>query len=186
VGVSRLSRRAVFLDRDGTLNQAFIRDGVSHPPHRLEDLHILPGVPEALDALKAAGFALYVITNQPDVARGQAAEADVAAINAALAQRLPMLDAVFCCLHDDTDRCTCRKPLPGMLLQAAETHGVDLGGSFVVGDSWRDTEAGLQAGCRTIQLRVDGVAERPQQPPHRWAASLAEAAQVILAWPARA
>jgi D-glycero-D-manno-heptose 1,7-bisphosphate phosphatase len=100
---------------------------------------------------------LIVVTNQPDIARRRAKRVDVDRINAQLCAALP-LDAVEVCEHDDQEQCDCRKPKPGMILNAREKFGVDLAGSFVVGDRWRDIEAGRRAGCRTI-LIGDGYGE---------------------------
>jgi D-glycero-D-manno-heptose 1,7-bisphosphate phosphatase len=112
-------------------------------------MEILPGVPEALAKLHAAGFVLVVVTNQPDVARGKQTREAVDAIHAELRTRLP-LDAIVTCWHDDADDCRCRKPKPGLLVDAAAELGLDLAASFMVGDRWRDTEAGIGAGCRAI------------------------------------
>jgi D-glycero-D-manno-heptose 1,7-bisphosphate phosphatase len=141
--------RAVFLDRDGVINAVVLRAGRPHPPACLAELTILPGVPQALEQLKAAGYALVVVSNQPDVARGTASQADVDALNNQLRRALP-LDAVFICAHDDAAGCGCRKPLPGLITQAASQMGIDCRASYLVGDRWRDIEAGRRAGCRTF------------------------------------
>jgi D-glycero-D-manno-heptose 1,7-bisphosphate phosphatase len=151
------ARPAVFLDRDGVLNEAIIRNGKPYPPRDLSQLVITSGAPEALAALKREGFLLIVVTNQPDVARGTASRADIDKINARLSRILP-LDAIEVCEHDDNARCDCRKPKPGMILRAWQKFRVDLGSSFMVGDRWRDIEAGQRAGCRTI-LIGDGYGE---------------------------
>jgi D-glycero-D-manno-heptose 1,7-bisphosphate phosphatase len=173
-----VTRRAVFLDRDGVINAAVVRDGKPYPPARVEDVEILPGVADALAHLRAAGFALIVVTNQPDVARGTQTRAAVDAIHDRLATELP-LDAVYACCHDDADACACRKPAPGLLRDAARDHGLDLAGSFMVGDRWRDTDAGAAAGCRTIFVDR-GYAERRPHAFDAKVASLPEAAAWIL------
>jgi D-glycero-D-manno-heptose 1,7-bisphosphate phosphatase len=147
-GVTGVGRRAVFLDRDGVLNRAFVRDGKPNPPATLDDLEVLPGVPEALARLKAAGFLLLGATNQPDVARDAQRREVVEAMNSRLLGVLP-LDEIFVCYEDGPD-CPRRKPNPGMLLEAAAKYGVDLADSFMIGDRWRDVEAGRRAGCRTV------------------------------------
>ncbi len=144
-----MQRRAVFLDRDGVLNRAVVREGRPYPPASVAEVEILPGVVEALRELKEAGFVLIVVSNQPDVARGTIPMETVEAINAYLAERLP-LDHFIMCYHDSSDGCDCRKPRPGMLLAGAREFGVDLTSSFMVGDRWRDVEAGITAGCKTI------------------------------------
>jgi D-glycero-D-manno-heptose 1,7-bisphosphate phosphatase len=143
------TRLAVFLDRDGVLNRSLVRGDKPCPPRSLEELEILPGVLEALQRLRQGGFLLLVVTNQPDVARGTQTRAVVETINATLREALP-LDDVFTCYDDgDSPR---RKPNPGMILEGAERYGVDLRSSFLIGDRWKDVEAGRRAGCRTILL----------------------------------
>jgi D-glycero-D-manno-heptose 1,7-bisphosphate phosphatase len=171
-------RPAVFLDRDGVINAAIVRDGKPYPPARLEDVEILPGVEGALADLRRAGYLLVVVTNQPDVARGTQRREVVDAIHARLREALP-LDAVYCCFHDDADRCACRKPAPGLLLDAARDLGIDLPASFLVGDRWRDTEAGAAAGCRTVFIDHEYAERRPHQFDAE-RSSLAEAAVWIL------
>jgi len=145
--------RAVFLDRDGVLNGLVMRNGWLTAPFSIDELQILPGVPEALATLRAAGFQLIVVTNQPDVARGHAEKAQVEAIHALMSTRLP-LDQIRVCYHDDGDGCACRKPKPGMMYAAAVEWEIELARSFLVGDRWRDIGAGKAAGCRTILVNA--------------------------------
>jgi len=142
-------RKAVFLDRDGVLNRAIVRDGRPYPPASLDEFELLPGVAEACAALRAAGYLLILTTNQPDVARGKQTMAGVAAMNQVAVGSLH-LDACEVCPHDDADACACRKPEPGLLTAAARAYDIDLASSFMVGDRWRDIEAGRRAGCRTV------------------------------------
>jgi D-glycero-D-manno-heptose 1,7-bisphosphate phosphatase len=137
-------RPAVFLDRDGVINRALVRDNKPFSPARIDQVEVLPGVPEALRRLRAAGYALIVVTNQPDVARGKQTRDGVQAIHDYLAT-LVDVDEFRVCFHDDADGCPCRKPKPG-LLTAAPAHALER--SIVVGDRWRDIEAGRRAGCR--------------------------------------
>ncbi len=173
--------RAVFLDRDGVLNRAIVENGKARPPADLTELEILPDVPAALRALAARGYLLIVVTNQPDVARGQTSRSTVEALNAMLQACLP-LDQVLVCYHDDADGCECRKPRPGMLLQAARAHGIDLSKSYMVGDRWRDIGAGQNAGCKTIFIDY-GYAESMVTPPDHVASSLSQAADWIIHQP---
>jgi D-glycero-D-manno-heptose 1,7-bisphosphate phosphatase len=171
-------RRAVFLDRDGVLNRALVREGKPFPPANVAELELLPGVAEATAALHAAGFLLIVVTNQPDVARGTTTREEVEKINAALAAILP-IDEFRTCFHDAGDGCECRKPRPGALLAAAATHGVDLKQSYMVGDRWGDIEAGLQAGCRTVYIDYDYKERHPEKVDYQ-VKSLREATAIIL------
>jgi D-glycero-D-manno-heptose 1,7-bisphosphate phosphatase len=169
----------MFLDRDGVINRAVIRAGIPCPPASLEELEILPGVPAALHALRAGGYRLVVVTNQPDVARGSTSRERVGDINARLAQTLA-LDAILTCFHDDADDCECRKPRPGLLLQAARDLSLDLASSFMVGDRWRDVEAGRRAGCRTFYVDQGYEDSVPACTDFR-VGSLSEAAGRVLA-----
>jgi D-glycero-D-manno-heptose 1,7-bisphosphate phosphatase len=144
-------RPAVFLDRDGVLNEVFIRDGVPTPPQSIGQFRLLPGVPEACAELRAAGLVLVVVTNQPDIARGTQTRATVDRIHEQLRALIP-LDEICVCPHDDSDRCACRKPQPGMLLEAAQRLNLDLRRSVCVGDRWRDIEAAQRAGVRAVHI----------------------------------
>lgn len=156
-----MAHRAVFLDRDGVLNRALVRGGRPLSPSRLEEVELLPGVPEACTRLYDGGFHLIVVTNQPEVARGRLSRDAVEAIHEFLRGRLP-LDDVRVCYHDDGAGCDCRKPKPGMLLAAAEAWGIDLSRSFMVGDRWRDIEAGRRAGCTTVFIDYQYDEQRPE------------------------
>lgn len=171
-------RRAVFLDRDGVLNRAIVRRGKPYPPTGLAELEILPGVVEACRALQEAGFVLVAVTNQPDVRRGTQQRETVEAINRALQSRVPV-DDIRVCYHDDRDACVCRKPSPGLLLEAAKQWRIDLHASFMVGDRWKDVEAGRRAGCKTILIDY-GYRETPERIADHCVRSLAEAARWIL------
>jgi D-glycero-D-manno-heptose 1,7-bisphosphate phosphatase len=149
--VSAPNRAAVFLDRDGTLIRGPVIDGRPGSIDKPEDLELEDGAEEACAALRAAGFLLVVVTNQPDIARGKQTREGVERIHERLREALP-LDEIGVCPHDDFDGCACRKPLPGMLLDAAARLSIDLAASFLVGDTWRDIEAGRRAGCMTVVI----------------------------------
>jgi D-glycero-D-manno-heptose 1,7-bisphosphate phosphatase len=171
-------RRAVFLDRDGVLNRALVRDGKPYPPTALSELEILPDTAAALVHLKKSGFLLVVVTNQPDVGRGTQEREVVDAIHDRLKQSLP-LDDVFVCYHTDGDRCNCRKPEPGLIFQAAERYGIDVAGSYLIGDRWRDIEAGERAGCKTILIDYGYRERAPSAGPAVRVASLLAATDWI-------
>jgi D-glycero-D-manno-heptose 1,7-bisphosphate phosphatase len=175
---------AVFLDRDGVLNAALVLDGRPHPPRSTEEVTLLAGVEDACARLRAGGFALVCITNQPDIARGTLSPATLEAINESLRVRLG-LDAVAVCPHDDADGCACRKPEPGLILDAAFRLGLDLDHSVVVGDRWRDIEAGRRAGCPTVLIDYAYDEPRPES-PDAVATSLAEAVPLIISLSRRA
>lgn len=170
-------RPAVFLDRDGVINRSIVREGKPYPPASTEELEILPGAREGLQALRDAGYLLICVTNQPDVTRGTQRRETVEAINEILASSLPLNEIVVCYDDGDSPR---RKPNPGMLLEAAERHGIDLSASIMIGDRWKDIEAGARAGCRTVFLDYGYAETYRAGPPDRTARSLAEAVPWIL------
>lgn len=143
---------AVFLDRDGVLNATVERNGGAASPRSLEELRLEPGAADAVARLRAAGFRVFIITNQPDIARGRVARAVAEAILDAVVQAVGPDDAALC-PHDDADDCFCRKPRPGMIRELATRWDVDVHASYVVGDRDVDVAAGRAAGCRTVLLR---------------------------------
>jgi D-glycero-D-manno-heptose 1,7-bisphosphate phosphatase len=143
-------RRAVFLDRDGVLNRLVARaDGTLGSPRSAAGFCLLPGVAAAVARLRAAGLIAVLVTNQPDIARGRLAREELERMHEQLQQEVD-LDAIFACPHDDGDGCKCRKPRPGLLLDAARRLRLDLAASFLIGDSAKDVAAGSAAGCHTI------------------------------------
>lgn len=172
-------RRAVFLDRDGVLNRAVVHDGRPYPPATLENFEILPGTAQAVQRLRDAGFLLIVATNQPDVARGAQRQEVVEAMNARLSAAMPLDEFRVC--YEDGDDCPRRKPNPGLLLEAARAHAVDLTASFMVGDRWRDVEAGRRAGCRTVFINLGYNELQPDPPADYTTADLSSAVTWILA-----
>ncbi|MEC7488373.1 MAG: HAD-IIIA family hydrolase [Pseudomonadota bacterium] len=170
--------RCVFLDRDGVIIRAFVREGTPFPPVSITEVEILPGVEKALYDLQSKGFLLVIVTNQPDVARGLVARSAVEKINSYIVNRLP-IDHVYTCFHDTRDCCNCRKPSPGALISASKKHGIDLGRSYMVGDRWKDIEAGKAAGCKTIFLDYGYAEKQPDTQIYR-VGSLKDAAEFII------
>jgi D-glycero-D-manno-heptose 1,7-bisphosphate phosphatase len=158
---------AVFFDRDGVLNEAIIREGKPYPPKNLTEFIIKPEAASVLKQLKAMGFLIFVVTNQPDIARATTSLEAVDVLNQALKKALPEIDAILVCPHDDSDECICRKPLPGLIFQAQERYKnlgeIDLSKSFMVGDRWRDIEAGERAGCKTIWMNFGYQEKQPEK-----------------------
>jgi D-glycero-D-manno-heptose 1,7-bisphosphate phosphatase len=140
---------AVFLDRDGIINRAMVRDGKPYPPAQLSDFEILPGSVSSLPRLAEFGYVLIGVTNQPDVARGTQSREMVESFNALIQSTLPVRD-IFVCYHDNADHCDCRKPKPGLILQASDKYDLDLSSSWMVGDRWKDIAAGQALGLKTI------------------------------------
>lgn len=144
-------RRAVFLDRDGTINEAPIVDGGPASPLTVGQVRIPPGVEQGLRDLRSAGFELVVVTNQPNVPRGVQTREEVEAINRVLGVFLG-LEHFYVCWHDDEHRCECRKPKPGLLLRAARDLDIALVESFIIGDRGKDAAAGVAAGTRAVLI----------------------------------
>lgn len=168
--------RAAFLDRDGVLNQAIVRDGRPYAPHHLEDFLILPEAAGAVRRLKAAGYVVIVATNQKDVGQGLMARETLDTMHARLRQAVPVDDIRVCTCVDE---CPCYKPRPGMLLEAALDWNVDLSASVMIGDRWRDIGAGHNAGCRTVFIDR-GYAEALRHAPDMVATDLADAVDKLL------
>jgi len=144
-------KRAVFLDRDGVINRVIMKDGKPYSPRKLSDCRFTDGIKEVLIRLKEDGFLLIVVTNQPDISRGLITWDQLNAIHDLIRNELPVDDIVVC-PHDDIDECDCRKPKPGMIVDSARKWGIDIGSSFIIGDTWKDMGAGEKAGCTTILL----------------------------------
>jgi D-glycero-D-manno-heptose 1,7-bisphosphate phosphatase len=170
--------KAVFLDRDGVINKTLVFDGIPRPPKNLKELVILPGTSKAIKLLREVNFEIVVVTNQPDVARGLIIEESVKEINDYLGNELK-IDYFYCCFHDDSAQCNCRKPKPGLLVTAAQDLELDLKSSFMVGDRWRDISAGQAAGCDCFFIDY-GYSEKSPILPFRRVSSLLEASKLIL------
>jgi D-glycero-D-manno-heptose 1,7-bisphosphate phosphatase len=171
--------RAVFLDRDGVINANLVRNRKPVAPTTLAEFRIFSDAPEAARKLKEAGFLLVVVTNQPDVGTGVTPRAVMDAMHAEISRVMPIDDFMICC-HVDADNCTCRKPKPGMILEAAAKYGINLRASYVVGDRWRDALAGQAAGCRTIFVDHGYLQDQPFT-PDLTVTNVADAAAFILA-----
>ena len=169
---------AAFLDRDGVITKSMVRDGRPYAPTRLEDMEILAGAGDAIEALCGAGYRVIVVTNQPDVGAAKVERSVVEAMHDKLFAALP-IDEIKVCYHTEADGCDCRKPKAGMLLSAARDWRIDLSRSVMVGDRWRDIDAGKSAGCRTIFIDRQ-YAESLRQKPDFIVGSLAEAARIIV------
>lgn len=173
-----MAARALFVDRDGVLNANFVREGKPYAPRSFAEFRLLPGVESALHRARNAGFQVIVITNQPDVANGITPRSEVDAMHAWLREQLP-IDDIRVCFHTDSDYCRCRKPEPGLLLEAAAEYKIDLERSYMIGDRWRDVLAGQAAGCFTMFVDYGYIDEKPMH-PDKIVGTLAEAVDFIL------
>ena len=181
-----MSRRAVFLDRDGVLVETAVRDNRAYAVLTLDEFRLCPGAAAQVARIRTAGLLPIVFTNQPEVARGALSASTLERMHERLRAQTAVAD-VLVCPHDDAAGCPCRKPRPGMLHEAAARWGIDLAASFAIGDRWRDIDAGRAAGCYTVLL------DRPYSDcdtADARVADLAVAVDVVLArasrpaWPA--
>ena len=171
-----MAHKSVFLDRDGVVNKVLFRDGKPTAPWRFAEFEIETGVDQALRRLRRAGYRLFVVTNQPDLARGYLPADALRMMTEKLMETLD-LDAIKVCPHDDRDGCACRKPRPGMLLELAREHDLALADSYMIGDTWKDVMAAQAAGCKSITL------DRPynrEDPADLRVVNLSEAVELIL------
>ena len=176
-----MMNKAVFLDRDGVINGKAPGDGYIT---RWQDFRILPGVAEAIRRLRDAGFLVIVITNQRCVAKGLLSESELQEIHQNMVRMLrrqkAAINAVYYCPHEVDENCGCRKPRPGMILQAARDHQIDLHSSWMVGDDCRDVETGKAAGCKTILLAATHAAHHSAPQADFVVPSLDEAVEYIV------
>ena len=170
--------RAVFLDRDGVVNLAYIRSGKPYPPKDLSQLIILPNVEDSVKSLTKFGFVVVVVTNQPDISKGNSSYEIVNVLHKEISS-LTGIKNFYVCPHIDSDKCTCRKPKPGLLLEAAKELNLDLRKSYMVGDRWRDVEAGQKAGCKNFFIDYSYREKRPVE-PFIIVSSLLQATEIIL------
>lgn len=162
MGIDQI-KRAIFLDRDGIINSSVVKEGKPYPPASVVEVQFITGVRECLLKFAKKGFLIFIITNQPDVARGTKNIEEIEKIHHLIKEQFPV-DEIFACYHDDEDHCTCRKPGIGFFLQAQRDYAIDLTQSYMVGDRWRDIDAGKNAGCTTIFVDY-GYNEKLKQQP---------------------
>ena len=156
-------KKAIFLDRDGVINKTVIKEGLPFSPPSFVQLEILPGVKESISKLQKLNFVCLVVTNQPDVSRGKIEKKTVIKMNNYLKDEIK-LDDFFVCYHDDHDNCECRKPKPGLILDAGKKWNIDLKRSYLIGDRSKDIEAGKNAGCKTIFIDYNYKEIKPRNP----------------------
>ena len=152
--------KAIFIDRDGVINQLVSRDGGKYSPRLVTDFQIFPSVPNAIKQIREAGYLVVVVTNQPDISRGLL-KPNVLDEMHQLLRAICQVDAIYVCPHDNSDNCMCRKPLPGMLLQAATDFSIDLNNSWIIGDRTSDIDAGRAAGVRAVFVTSGQDGARP-------------------------
>jgi len=172
------AKPAVFLDRDGVLCRTHVVDGKSYAVRRLADFRLFPGTVAAVDRLRAAGYRIVVVTNQPDIGNGLVEASVVEAMHTRLRDRISP-DAIEVCPHRQDEDCSCRKPKPGMIFASAQRLGIDLPTSVMVGDRWSDIVAGQEAGCYTVFVNR-GYSEHLKAAPDCVVPTLPAAVEAIL------
>ena len=174
-----MANRAVFLDRDGVVVVPEFREGRSFAPIRLADFRLYEEAEASVHRLKAAGYKIFVVTNQPDVGAGKVQRRVVESMHEIMFSKLP-IDDLRVCFHKREDKCSCRKPAPGMLLDLMKLHAIVPSLSFMVGDRASDVEAGAGAGCRTVFIDLGYTSEKKPQYADFNVNSLDEAVTAIL------
>jgi D-glycero-D-manno-heptose 1,7-bisphosphate phosphatase len=187
MGKHEITRRAVFLDRDGVLNRPLLRDGRPCSPAAVEEFDLYDDAVAGCRRLKEAGFLLVVVTNQPDVGRGWHDRGTAEAVNKKLIHAIPLIDRIEVCFHAGEgygEVCDCRKPKPGMLLRSAAKLGINLRASYMIGDRWRDIDCARAVGCYAIFIDR-GYAESLRERPDVSVTSFGEAVTTVLETAAR-
>lgn len=154
---------AVFFDRDGILVQAPIVQGRPHSARTVDEIRMIPAAFQLCEVLREARIPTFMITNQPDIARGLIERSVVDEQNQIVARALNLTE-VAVCPHDDGDDCYCRKPRPGLIEKLGQKHRINLSTSVVVGDRWRDIDAGVAAGTLTLFIDYGYEERRPKNP----------------------
>jgi D-glycero-D-manno-heptose 1,7-bisphosphate phosphatase len=170
--------KAIFLDRDGVINFSKIINGKPYAPTSLAEFKIIPNVKKALQLFKNKGYLLIIITNQPDVARMKISLENINEFHRVIKKLLPITE-IFTCFHDDNDNCECRKPKPGKILDAVKKYNIDTSISYMIGDRWKDIEAGKNAGCKTVFIDYQYKEKQPSNYNFK-VKSIYEAAEIIL------
>ena len=190
--------KAVFLDRDGVINELvyYQERGIIDSPFTVEHFRLLPGVGKAIKKLREMGYKIVLVSNQPGIAKGHMSEETLDKIRQKMKEELAkdeaFLDGEYYCFHHPEAKvkrlkanCECRKPKPGLLLQAAQDMDIDLSQSWMIGDGLTDVKAGKGAGCRTILLgrmkcELCRLMDEEEARPDIVISSLMEAAEYIL------
>ncbi len=176
MGINPLNR-AVFLDRYGVINRAQVRQGRPFSPADMTEFFWVEPIKEATLELKSLGYLLFCVTNQPDVGRGLQSRAVVESFHTTILAELP-IEKIYTCYHDDSDNCSCRKPRPGLIVDAHNEYSLNLPASWLIGDRWKDIDDGAAAGCHTVFLEY-GYDEKLRTKPDYTISKLAQLVPLI-------
>lgn len=146
-----MKKRAIFLDRDGVINKARFVNGKHLSPVLAEEVELYKDAKRSIRKLRKLGFLIFIVTNQPEISRGNLRAADSDEINAIISKEIEP-EEIVTCPHDDSDGCSCRKPLPGMITGLIARYELEPSRCYLVGDRRKDIEAGLAAGVKSIQI----------------------------------
>jgi len=171
-------KSAVFLDRDGVVCMPIIRNGKPYPPSSTKELKIIQGLEEAAHSFYKANLEVVIITNQPDIGNGHTTFAEVNKINEKIMNKTG-IEHFYICPHIESDSCLCRKPKAGLLIKSAFELGISLQKSYLIGDRWKDIEAGQKVGCDTYFIDYS-YSEKKPTPPYTKVTSVLEASRIIL------
>jgi len=141
--------KCVFLDRDGVLNESLVISGKPYAPTQKSEFKITNGSIDAINKIKKKGFLTIIVTNQPDLVTGKLEKHTLDFFHKKLITLMP-IDDIFICAHVDRDKCSCRKPKPGLIFKAASKYNINLSKSYMIGDRWRDVDCAKEAGLRSI------------------------------------
>ena len=170
-------RKAIFLDRDGIINHSLIENGKPIAPRSISDFSLMEGVEHLIEKLRGLGYLIFVVTNQPDVAKGKLKKSEIKKMHKFMCEKIKIEEVMVCYCEEGID-CPCYKPSPHMIIELAKTWNIDLGNSFMIGDRWRDVGAGFSAGCTTIFVDY-AYDEALIFTPNHIVKSLAEACSII-------
>ena len=152
--------KAVFLDRDGVIVKASVRNGKAYAPTKIKDLRIYKFSANCIDKLKKKGFKIIVVTNQPDVGNNIVSKNTLKKMHIVLKKKTKV-NQIYACVHTSKEKCKCRKPLPGMLLKAGKQHKINFKKSYMVGDRLIDIKCGKKVGCKTIFINRNYKEKKP-------------------------
>jgi len=153
---NKLTNKAVFLDRDGIINHVVYHKGINKPssPWNIKEFRLIKGIEKPLEEISKMGFLIFIVSNQPDISRGNIKKGVNDEINRKILGKFPIKE-IKICPHDDKDNCNCRKPKPGMITELSKKWNIDLKKSFLIGDSWKDIKAAENAGVKSILIIRD-------------------------------
>jgi len=159
-----VKNRCVFLDRDGVINYPLIKNNLPYSPRNMSEIVLYPDLKFNLQLLRQAGFILIIVTNQPDISRGDMTINELHNIHNFILSKHEEIADIYVCIHDDKDNCNCRKPKHGLLLEACVKYSLSLPNSYIIGDRWKDIQAGNIAGCKSVFINYNYSEKQPTLP----------------------